>query len=57
MEIDLPSTTDKMAEAIYEADRNNWFAGCDYADLHEDDKSRLRAMAVAAFGILNCAQP
>lgn len=50
-------TIEVAAEAIYEADRRMWFAGTDYADLHEDDKTRLRTMARAAFETLNSAKP
>lgn len=57
MKIDCRYTTEKAAEAIYEADRRCWFAGTDYAELHEDDKNRLRAMARAAFETLNSAKP
>lgn len=58
MQIDFPSTTELVAKAIYETDRDNWLSGrSDYEDLHEDDKNRLRAMADAAFGILHSAKP
>lgn len=58
MKIDCRYTTEKAAEAIYEADRNNWLSGRNsYAELHEDDKNRLRAMARAAFEALNSAKP
>lgn len=58
MRIDFPNTTELVAKAIYEADRDNWLSGSsNYEELHEDDKNRLRAMADAAFGVLHSAQP
>lgn len=36
------------AEAVFEADKRMWLSGPTYADLHEKDKQRCRAMAIAA---------
>lgn len=38
----------EAAEAVFEADKRMWLSGPTYADLHEDDKQRCRAMAAAA---------
>lgn len=39
---------DAIAEAIFNADKDNWFSVGPYPQLHANDKARLRAMARAA---------
>lgn len=38
---------DAIAEAIFNADKDNWFSVGPYPQLHANDKARLRAMARA----------
>lgn len=39
---------DAIAEAIFNADKDNWYSAGPYPQLHANDKARLRAMARAA---------